>query len=117
MGATHVYTYMEKINGKITNSDSLLTALGNKKSIAGISDVLDYKVYISNMQLEKLYRHGLEKFGIKPNRSIKNRENFEKKCIAAFRKTTGQLMDQTVQRTGLSKKRQKALDEVLSKGA
>ena len=108
---------MEKINGKINNGSSLLTALGNKKSVAGVSDVLDYKILISKMPLEKLYRHGLEEFGVKPNRNINNRDAFERKCISAFRKTTGQLLDQLVKRPKLNKKGQKALDEVLSKGA
>ena len=73
---------MEKINGKINNGSSLLTALGNKKSVAGVSDVLDYKILISKMPLEKLYRHGLEEFGVKPNRNINNRDAFERKCIS-----------------------------------
>ena len=115
-GATPVYIYMEKINGKIKGSDSLISALGNKKSVAGVSQVLDYKILITKMPLEKLYRHGLEEFGIKPNRSVKGRDSFEKKCIAAFRKTTGQLMNQTIKPNKMTKKKQRNLDEVLKKG-
>mgnify|MGYP000066944373 CR=1 FL=1 len=114
--ATPVYNNMEKINGKIEGSDSLVTALGNKKSVAGVSQVLDYKILISKMPLEKLYRHGLEEFGIKPNRSIKGRESFEKKCISAFRKTTGQLMDRNLPVKKMTKSKQKKLKEVLKKG-
>jgi len=114
--ATPVYNNMEKINGKIKGSDSLITALGNKKSVAGVSQALDYKMLISKMPLEKLYRHGLEEFGIKPNRSVKGRETFEKKCIAAFRKSTGQLMDKNVSIKKMTKRKQRKLDEVLKRG-
>jgi len=113
--ATPVYNNMEKINGKINGSDTLVSALGNKKSVAGVSQFLDYKILISKMPMEKLYRHGLEEFGIKPNRSLKGRETFEKKCLAAFRKSTGQLMNQDLSKK-LTKTKQKKLDEVLKKG-
>jgi len=113
--ATPVYNNMEKINGKINGSDTLVGALGNKKSVAGVSQFLDYKILISKMPMEKLYRHGLEEFGIKPNRSLKGRETFEKKCLAAFRKSTGQLMNQDLSKK-LTKTKQKKLDEVLKKG-
>jgi hypothetical protein len=115
-GATPVYNNMEKINGKIMDSSSLIAALGNKKSIAGVSQVLDYKILISKMPMEKLYRHGLEEFGIKPNRSLKGRESFEKKCLVAFRKSTGQLMNQEVMKKKMTKSKQSILNEVLKKG-
>jgi len=75
---------MPKINGKTKNGGSLLGE-SPELSPKSTAEIIDYESSLKNMDLDSLYRHGMESFGIRPPRSAKAREGFERKCIAAFR--------------------------------
>jgi hypothetical protein len=78
-----------KTNGKIQNGPSLNQILNRGSSILGCSSLSDYQSKLARMDTDALYRHGMAEFGIKPSRSMKAREGFEKKCIAAFKEEMG----------------------------
>ena len=104
---------MTKVNGKLAGS--LNKALGNRSSVAGFSEVMDYTVEIARMETEDLYRHGSEEYKVRPSKSKNARQTFEKKCVAEFRKATGQNRSQLVSRPKLKKKAKTELDELLNK--
>jgi hypothetical protein len=104
-----------KINGRKGNPE-LNKALGNKSEILGCSAPVDYAIKIAKMDTDALYRHGMNEYGIRPGNRAKDRGPFEKRCVAEFRKATGQRMTETSQRKKLTKKKQAALDAVLAKG-
>lgn len=106
----------EKITGKDSGKD-LNSILGNKKIILGVSGVLDYQLKISKMDLEDLYRHGMEEYGVRPSNAAqgkKYRKTFENRCIAAFRKKTNQQADVSIERK-IGKKKMSELQKILDK--
>ena len=107
---------MEKITGQVQGK-TLSEILGNSSVVLGVSDAQSYENKISKMDLEDLYRHGMQDFGIKPSITTngkKYRKAFEAKCIAAFKRKTGSLPDQSIERK-LTKKKKSEVDAILSR--
>ncbi len=107
-----------KMTGEIQGK-TLHEILGNKTKVLGTSEPLEYATLIAKMDTDKLFRHGMEEYGIKPSVSnSKNRKIFEKRCIESFRKTTKILRHSPPEQTKLprSKKKQDALTKALQKG-
>lgn len=107
---------MEKINGKMENmSEDLALALGRKPKILGIATVVEYKIKITDLDKDDLYRHGMDEYNIRPSRGKNARATFEKNCMKAFRDKTGQAGIILEEPKKLKIKNQKALEAVLSK--
>lgn len=107
---------MEKITGQLQGK-TLSEILGNTTKVLGISDADRYEEKISKMDLEDLYRHGMETYGIKPSATTngkKYRKTFESKCVAAFKRKTGSMPDKTIERK-LTKKVQREVSDILAK--
>ncbi len=106
----------EKITGKLAGKE-LNSIIGNGKKILGVDGVLDYQIKISKMDVDDLYRHGMEQYGIKPSASAlgkKYRKSFETRCIAAFRKATNQRADVNIERN-IGKRKASKLQSILDK--
>ena len=107
---------MEKITGQLQGK-TLSEILGNTTKVLGVSDADRYQSKISNMDLEDLYRHGMETYGIKPSATTsgkKYRKSFESKCLAAFKRKVGSMPDKSIERK-LTKKKQSQVNDILSK--
>lgn len=106
----------QKITGKESGKD-LNSILGHKSKILGVDGVLDYQLKISKMDLDDLYRHGMEEYGIRPSNTTqgkKYRKSFENRCVTAFRKKTNQIPDVSINRK-ISKKKMSAVQEILNR--
>ena len=97
---------MRKINGRRSS---------NRSSVAGFDTIIDYTMAISRMETEDLYRHGAEEFKIKPSKAKNARQTFERKCIAEFRKVTGQVQNKDVPESTLNKSQKSQLSEALKR--
>jgi hypothetical protein len=104
-----------KINGRV-GVNELNKALGNKQVILDCSGAVDYACKIAKMDVDSLYRHGMSQYGIRPNNRTKGRPSFEKRCVEAFRKETGQKITQAGEKKRLTKKKQAELERILAKG-
>lgn len=91
-------------------------ALGNRQTILGCSGVVDYACKIAKMDVDSLYRHGMTQYGIRPNNRTKGRPSFEKRCVDAFRKETGNKVSKIGEKKKLTKKKQAELEKILAKG-
>jgi 1,2-phenylacetyl-CoA epoxidase catalytic subunit len=103
-----------KINGR-TGKAELHKALGNK-TILGCTGVVDYALKIAKIDLDELYRHGMEQYGIRPSNRKNARQTFEKRCVAEFKKATGQLTQNVSPQMPKNKKKREALQKILDKG-